>query len=187
MSPNQVVSDAKTKFTQAVGRFQDNLKSLRTGRANASMLDGVTVGVYGTQMPLNQAATISVPEAQMIQITPFDPNNLEAISKAIRDNPNLGLNPADDGRVVRVPIPPLNEERRRDLAKQVGQRLEDCMISLRNIRHEALGTFDQAKKDKDISEDDSKRYGAQVEESMNKSRADAEAAAKAKEQEILTI
>jgi ribosome recycling factor len=187
MSPDQVVADAKAKFTQAVDRFKDTLKSLRTGRASASMLDGVMVEAYGSQMPLNQTATIAVPEAQLIQITPFDPNNLEAISKAIRDNPTLGLNPADDGRVVRVPIPPLNEERRRDLAKQVGQRQEDCMISLRNVRHDALGTLDEAKKDKDISEDDAKRHGAQIEEAMNKARGEAEAAAKAKESEILSM
>ena len=169
---------------QAVARFQDNLKSLRTGRANAAMLDGVMVEAYGTQMPLNQTATISIPEPQLIQITPFDPNNLAAISTAIRSKPDLGLNPADDGRVVRVPIPPLNEERRRDLAKQVGQKQEECMISLRNIRHEAL---DAIKKDKQVGEDEVKRLSAQIEEAMNKARSAAEAAAKAKEQEILTV
>ncbi len=187
MSPDQVVTDAKSKFKQAIERYNENLKSLRTGRASASMLDGITVEAYGVQVPLNQAATISAPEAQLLQITPFDPNNLEAISKAIRDNPNLGLNPSDDGRVVRIPIPPLNEERRRELAKQVGQRQEDCMIALRNIRHDALGTLDEAKKDKDISEDDAKRYGAQIEEAMGSARNEAEAAAKAKEADIMTV
>ena len=187
MSPDQVVSDAKTKLSHAVTRFSDSLKSLRTGRASSSMLDGVTIEAYGTQMPLNQAATIAAPEAQLLQITPFDPNNLEAITTAIRNNPTLGLNPSDDGRVVRIPIPPLNEERRRELAKQVGQKQEECMIVLRNIRHEALGMLDQAKKDKDIGEDDAKRHSTQIEEAMNKSRAEVEAAAKAKEQEIMTL
>lgn len=187
MSPDQVVSEAKTKLNQAVSRFNDTLKSLRTGRASASMLDGVMVEAYGSQMPLNQTATVSAPEAQLLQITPFDPNNLEAISAAIRNNPTLGLNPADDGRVVRIPIPPLNEERRRELAKQVGQKQEDCMIALRNVRHEALGTLDQAKKDKDIGEDDAKRHGAQIEEAMNKARIEVETAAKAKETEILSM
>jgi ribosome recycling factor len=184
MDPQQLIKDAQNKFTQAVDRFRDNLKSLRTGRANSAMLDGVTVEVYGTQMPLNQAATIAVPEAQLIQITPFDPNNLSAITTAIRNNQNLGLNPADDGRVVRVPIPPLNEERRRDLAKQVSQRQEECMIALRNIRHDIM---DAVKKDSAISEDEKKRLNKQVEDSMNQARADAEVAAKAKEQEILTV
>lgn len=187
MDPNQSVSNAESKFKQALERFQDSLKSLRTGRASASMLDGVTVEAYGTQMPLIQAATVTAPEAQLIQITPFDPNNLEAITTAIRNNPTLGLNPSDDGRIIRVSVPPLNEERRRELAKQVGQKQEECMISLRNVRHEALDAIDKAKKDKDIGEDDAKRLSGQVEQAMNKTRAEAEALAKAKESEIMTV
>ena len=187
MDANQVVSDAKTKFDQAVGRFKDNLKTLRTGRANAAMLDGVMVEAYESQMPLNQVATIAVPEATLIQLTPFDPNNLGAIAEAIRNNPSLGLNPTDDGRVIRVPIPPLTEERRKELAKQVGAKQEECMISLRNVRHEAMDTINGAKKDKDISEDEAKRLGSQVDEAMNKTRGEAETAAKAKESEILSL
>jgi len=187
MSPDQAVSSARDKFTQAVERFTEALKTLRTGRANAAMLDGVVVEAYGTPMPLNQVANVSAPEAQLLQITPFDPNNLQAIATAIRNNPALGLNPTDDGRVVRIPIPPLNEERRRELAKQVGQKQEECMISLRNIRHEAMDAIDKAKKDKTIGEDDAKRLTGQVDDAMNKARTDAEVAAKAKEQEILTI
>ena len=187
MDPTQVVSDARAKLQQAVARLADSLKSLRTGRASASMLDGVMVEVYGMSLPLNQAATITAPEAQLIQITPFDPNNLSAVAEAIRNNQTLGLNPADDGRVVRVPIPPLTEERRRELAKQVGQKQEDAMIGLRAIRHEALDAIDKAKKDKQLGEDDAKRLGNQVEEAMNKARAEIEATAKAKETEILTI
>src|SRR5580692_7677126 len=133
MDPNQAVKDAQAKFTAAVDRFKDNLKGLRTGRASASMLDGITVEAYGTPMPLIQVATVTAPEAQLIQITPFDPSNLAAISHAIRNNQSLGLNPSDDGRVVRVPIPPLNEERRRELAKQVGQKQEEAMVQLRGI------------------------------------------------------
>lgn len=187
MDPNQVVSSAQSKFNQTVERFQDTLKSLRTGRANASMLDGVMVEAYGTPMPLNQVANVTAPEAQLIQITPFDPNNIEAISSAIRNNPSLGLNPSDDGRVVRIPIPSLTEERRRELAKQVGQKQEEAMISLRNARHEALDAIDKAKKDKQIGEDDAKRLTTQVEDAMGKARSEAEAIAKAKEQEIMTV
>jgi len=183
MDSQQVVRDAQAKLAQAVERFKDGLKSLRTGRANASMLDGVMVEAYGSPMPLNQVATIAVPESQLIQITPFDPNNLSAIATAIRNHPNLGLNPADDGRVVRVPIPPLNEERRRELAKQVGQKQEECMISLRNIRHDALDAIKKSQ----APEDEAKRLSKQVEDAMNQARTDAEAAAKAKEQEILTV
>lgn len=187
MDPNQAVKDAENKFGQAVAHFQENLKSLRTGRASASLLDGVMVEAYGSPMPLIQVATVTAPEAQLLQITPFDPSNLQAIANAIRNNQALGLNPTDDGRVVRVPIPPLTEERRRELAKQVGSRQEDCMVTLRNIRHDALGAIDRAKKDKAIGEDDAKRLEKQVDDAMNKARADAEAAAKTKEQEIMSL
>jgi ribosome recycling factor len=187
MDSKKVVSSAQAKFSQSVERFKDSLKSLRTGRANATMLDGVMVDAYGTKMPLNQTATISVPESQLIQITPFDPNNLQSVVEAIRNNQSLGLNPSDDGRVVRVPIPPLNEERRRELSKQVGQKQEECMISLRSIRHEALDVIDKQKKDKELGEDDAKRLTTQIDDTMNKSRNDAEAAAKNKEQEIMKV
>lgn len=178
---------AKTKFAQAVERFKDSLKTLRTGRANAGMLDGITVEAYDTQMPLKQVATIAVPEATLIQLTPFDPNNLEAIVDAIRSDSGLGLNPTDDGRVIRVPIPPLTEERRKELAKQVGSKQEDCMIALRNVRHEAMDTIHKAEKGKDIGKDEAQRLITQVEDAMNKARTEAEVAAKAKEQEIVTL
>ena len=187
MSPQQVVEQTSKKFTAAVSHFEEELKKLRTGRASAGMLDTVTVVAYGSPTPLNQVANITAPEAQLLQITPFDPSNLQAIASAIRDDQSLGLNPSDDGRVVRVPIPALTEDRRREISKQVGAKLEDCMITMRNVRHEAIDTFDQAKKDKDISEDDAKRLNGQVEDLMNKSKAAAEAAAKHKEQEIMTV
>jgi ribosome recycling factor len=187
MDTDQIVNTTQNKFGQAVERFKDSLKSLRTGRASASMLDGVMVEAYGTSMPLIQVGTVTVPESQLIQITPFDPNNLQAIATAIRNNQALGLNPADDGRVVRVPIPPLNEERRRELAKQVGQKQEECMIGLRSIRHDAMDAIDKSKKDKQIGEDDAKRLTNQVEEAMNKARLETESAAKAKETEIMTV
>lgn len=187
MNSGQIVNDTQTKFAQAVEHFQDALKSLRTGRANAAMLDGVLVEAYGTPMPLNQVATISAPEAQLLQITPFDPSNLPAISLAIRNNQNLGLNPSDDGRVVRVPIPALTEDRRRDIAKQIGEKVEECMVRMRGVRHDALAAVDTAKKDKDIGEDEAKRLEKQVDEAMNQQRAVVDAAAKAKEQEIMNL
>ncbi len=187
MNPNDIIQQAKTKFTNSVTHLQDELKKLRTGRANAGMLDGVMVQAYGVPTPLNQVANISAPEAQLIQITPFDPSNLAAIAAAIRDNQSLGLNPSDDGHVIRVSVPPLTEDRRKEITKQVGGKLEECMISLRGTRHEVLATFDQAKKDKDLGEDEVKRLGQQVEEAMTQAKAQAEAAAKAKEQEIMTV
>ena len=187
MSPSQVVSDASAKFTSSLERFKDNLKALRTGRANSAILDGVMVEAYGQQMPLIQLAGVTAPEAQLLQITPFDANNIEAISKAIRDNQTLGLNPSDDGRIIRIPIPALTEERRRELAKQIGQKQEECMISLRSARHDALDILNQAKKDKDIGEDEAKRLEKQIDEAMNKSKTDVEEIAKTKEKELLTI
>ena len=187
MTPDQVVREASQKFAAAVEHFIGELKKLRTGRAHPSMLDGIMVEAYGTQMPLNQAATVTTADAQLLQISPFDPNNLQAIARAIRDNPSLGLNPTDDGRVVRVPIPPLTEERRRELTKFVAQKQEECMVSLRNVRHEAMAALDEAKKNKLIGEDDAKRYEKQVEDAMAKARTDADSAAKAKEQEIMTV
>lgn len=181
------IQQYETKMTRAVEHFTDELRKLRTGRAHASMLKGVVVQAYGTPMPLNQVATVTAPEAQLIQISPFDPNNLQAIASAIRDNPSLGLNPSDDGRVVRVPIPPLNEERRREIVKQVGQKQEECMITLRNVRHDALDAIARAKKEKQIGEDDARRFEKQIDDAMNKARAAAETAAKAKETEIMTI
>lgn len=175
------------KMKQATAHFNEELKKVRTGRASASMLDGVMVMAYGQSMPLNQVANVTAPEAQLIQITPFDPNNIQAIASAIRDNPSLGLNPSDDGRVVRVPIPALTEERRREYVKVLGGKMEDAMVTLRGIRHDAMDAVDKQKKDKAIGEDDAKRLEKQIDEAMNKAKADIEAAAKAKEQEIMTL
>lgn len=187
MNPNQVIDQAKAKMQAATEHFQEELKKLRTGRANASMLDGVMVMAYGTPMPLIQVGSISVPEPQLLQIAPFDPNNLQAIAAAIRDNQSLDLNPMDDGRVVRVPIPPLTEERRRDIVKLLGGKVENTMVSLRNVRHDALRSIDQAKKDKSISEDDAIRLEKQIDELMAKQKAEIDTLAKAKEQEIMTV
>jgi len=187
MNPSQVLSDAKTKFDVAVAHYGDQLKTLRTGRASAAMLDGVVVTAYGQPMPLNQVANVSAPEAQLLQITPFDPTNIQAIAAAIRDNPALGMNPSDDGRVVRVPVPALNEERRRELVKQLGAKQEDAMVALRNVRRDAIDTIDQAKKDKEIGEDDAKRLQGQIEDAAKAAQGSVEAASKAKESEIMTV
>lgn len=187
MNPNQIVDNAAKRFQGALEHFQNELKKVRTGRAHAGMLEGVVVTAYGTQMPLNQVANVTASEAQLLQITPFDPANIQAIAAAIRDNPTLGLNPSDDGRVVRVPIPPLNEERRREYVKIVNGKTEDCMIVLRGTRREALEAVDQAKKDKAIGEDEAKRLEKQIDEAMNKAKAKAEVLSKAKESEIMTV
>src|ERR1700683_2635028 len=187
MQPQQIVNDTKTKLTSTVEHLQSELKKVRTGRAHASMLDSVMVGVYGTQMPLNQTATVTAPEGQLLQVTPFDPTNLSAIAAAIRNNQSLGLNPMDDGRVVRIPIPALTEERRRELVKQIGEKVEECMISLRNARHDALKLADNAKKDKSIGEDEYKRIEKQVDDIMAQQKQAVDQLAKAKEAELMTI
>src|SRR3990167_7566360 len=187
MDQAQIIRSAKTKFTQAIAHFQDELKKLRTGRAHSGMLDGVMIEAYGTQMPLIQVGTITVPEPQQLQISPFDPNNLQAISTAIRDNQSLGLNPMDDGRVVRIQIPPLTEERRKEFVKILGSKVEDCMVSMRNARHEALKDAEEAKKNKDVTEDDLNSIKKQLDELMAKEKTEVDNLAKSKEQEILTV
>lgn len=187
MDINNLSSKTNGSLKSAVEHFENDLKKLRTGRAHPSMLDDVTAVAYGQPMPLKQLATISTPESQLIQVSPFDPNNIEAITNAIRDNQTLGLNPMDDGHIIRVPIPPLTEERRRDIVKQLGQKLEECMIATRNIRHDSLKQLDKAKNDKDISEDEHKRFAKELEDIMTKTKTQVEEIAKAKEKEILTI
>lgn len=175
------------KMHVALEHFEEELKTLRTGRAHAGMLDSVVVTAYGQGMPLRQVANVTAPEAQLIQVTPFDPSTLQSIVAAIRDNKSLDLNPSDDGRVVRVVIPPLTEERRKLLVKQVGEKAEDARIALRNIRQDGLKEAKRMKDAKELSEDDLKLVEKEFERLMNESQAKIETAAKAKEQDILTI
>lgn len=187
MSPQEVVNQANTKFQAAITRFEGELKKLRTGRAHPSMLDGVVAEAYGQPMPLIQLATVSAPEAQLLQISPFDPNSLQAIVTAIRENQSLGMNPSDDGRVIRIPVPALTTERRQQIVKQLGEKVEDCMIAMRGVRRDAMTELDDAKKDKDISEDDHKRFTQQIDENMTKHKTSVDGIAKAKETEIMTV
>lgn len=175
------------RLQSALTHFEDEIKKIRTGRANAAMLDGITVQVYGTKMPLIQAATITVPEPQLLQINPFDPSNVQAVVQAIRDDQSLGFNPSDDGRVIRVPIPPLTTERRQHIVKQLGDKVEDCRIALRNVRHDALKDAKAKKDAKELSEDDLKRAEKSLDDAMRDTQTKLETAAKAKEQEILTL
>lgn len=175
------------RMQQALQHFEDELRKVRTGRAHPSMLDSVMVEAYGAKMPLNQTANVTAPEPQLIQITPFDPTNIQAIAKAIRDDQSLGLNPSDDGRVVRVPIPPLTTERRQQIAKQLGEKVEDCRIALRNIRHDALKDAKAKKDTKELSEDDVKRTEKSLDAFMSDMQTKLDQITKAKEQEILSM
>ena len=184
MDTNQLTQEVKAKLSAATEHFRGELAKIRTGRAHPGMLDGVMVEAYGQQMPLKAVASITAPEAQLLQITPFDANNLQAISDAIRDNQSLGLNPADDGRVVRIQIPPLTEETRQAMVKIVHQKMEETMIAARNARHDALRKADDSK---DMGKDDRFRLDKQIDELLAAQKSEAENLAKTKEQEILTV
>jgi ribosome recycling factor len=175
------------KMTLALAHFEEELKKVRTGRAHPSMLDGIQVEAYGQKMPLNQVASVSAPEPQMLQITPFDPSQVQAVSAAIRADQSLGFNPSDDGRIVRVPVPPLTEERRRQMVKQTGEKVEEARIALRNIRQDGLKDAKRKKDAKELSEDDVKRVEKEFDKLMVDYQEKIEAAFKAKEKDILTI
>lgn len=175
------------KMTQAFGHFQDELKKVRTGRAHPGMLESVMVEAYGAKMPLNQVANVTAPETQLLVVTPFDPSNITAIAAAIRDNQALGFNPSDDGRVVRVPVPALTEERRHQLVKQVSEKVEEARIAMRTIRQDALKDAKRMKDAKELSEDDLKRVEKEIDALMSKVQAELDEAFKAKEKDVLTV
>ena len=175
------------RFNGAVSHFSEELKKVTTGRAHPSMLDGIQVEAYGQKMPLNQVANVTAAEAQMLTITPFDPSSIQAVAAAIRNDQSLGLNPSDDGRIVRVPIPALTEERRKQLVKQTSEKVEEAKIALRNVRQDAFKEAKRLKDAKELSEDDQKRVEKLIDETMAQFSAKIEAAFKEKEKDILTI
>lgn len=175
------------KMTGALEHFEEELKKVRTGRSHPAMLDGIKVEAYGVPTPLNQVANITAPEPQMLQVTPFDPSNVQPIAAAIRADQSLGFNPSDDGRIIRVPIPPLTEERRKQLVKQTSDKVEETRIALRNIRQDALKDAKRKKDAKELSEDDVKRVEKEIDKLMSDHQARIEAIFSAKEKDILTI
>lgn len=187
MDTNQVIAEVKTKLERAKTHFRDELTKLRTGRAHPSMLDGVMVEAYGQPMPLKAVASILAPESQLLQITPFDTDNLQAIANAIRDDKSLGLTPTDDGRVVRIALPPMTSENRETMVKVLHQKVEDCLVSARQARHEAFRKGVDAEKAKQIGKDDRVHFEKQIDELMAKNKAEVEALAQTKEQEIRTV
>ena len=175
------------KMRLALVHFEDELKKVRTGRSHPAMLDGIMVEVYGQKMPLNQVSNITAPEPQLLQITPFDPSNVQPIAAAIRADQSLGFNPSDDGRIVRVPIPALTEERRKQLVKQTSEKVEEARIALRNIRQDGLKDAKRKKDAKELSEDDVKSIEKEFDKFMSTYQEKIEAAFRAKEKDILTI
>ncbi|RYF29043.1 MAG: ribosome recycling factor [Chloroflexi bacterium] len=175
------------KMESALEHFDEELKKVRTGRAHPNMLDSILVEVYGAKMPLNQAANITAPEPQLLQITPFDPGNIQAIAASIRNDQSLGFNPSDDGRIIRVPVPPLTEERRKLLVKQTSEKVEEARIALRNIRQDGLKDAKRKKDAKELSEDDVKGIEKEFDKLMSDYQSKIDASFRAKEQDILTI
>ena len=181
-----VVQKTKARMEKVVEDLRRELAGVRTGRASISLLDHVTVEYYGTPTPLNQVATLAVPEPTLITAQPWDASLLVAIEKAIRSS-DLGLNPANDGKIIRIPIPPLTEERRKQLAKHVGKVLEDHRTAIRNIRRDENEVLKKMLKDKKISEDEEKDGLDQIQKLTDQFVAKVEELAKKKHEEILTV
>ena len=158
---NEVIELLQEKMESSVEALKRELVKIRTGRASLSLLDGITVEAYGSKMPLNQVGTLTIPESRMIAIQPWDPQMLAVIEKAILSS-DLGLTPANDGKIIRLNIPPLTEERRKDLVKQVKKISEDFRVAIRNARREGNDMLKSMKKDKEISEDDMFRLQEEV-------------------------
>jgi ribosome recycling factor len=171
---------------KAVEDFRKAMAATRTGRASVHMLDSVSVDYYGSQMPLNQIASVHAPEPQLITVQPFDPTALAGIEKAIRTS-DLGLNPMNDGKIIRVPIPPLTEERRRDMVKHLHKVLEEHRTAIRNIRRDGNEAIKKAMKDKKITEDEEKRAMDEIQKLTDDEIKKMEDMSKAKEKEVMEI
>jgi ribosome recycling factor len=179
-------ASAKTRMEKAVDDFRKELATLRTGRANATLLDSVRVDYHGTPMPVNQLGTVTTPDATMIVISPWDPSAVPLIDKAIR-TADLGLNPTNDGKVVRVPIPALTEDRRKDIVKQLHKVLENHRTAVRNVRRDLKEAIEKLEKDKKISEDEKKRALDDLEKLSHAETKKIEDLSAVKEREIMSI
>ena len=182
----QALAAARTRMEKAVDDFRKELATIRTGRANATLLDNVRVDYHGTPMPVNQLGSMTVPDPTMIVIAPWDPSAVALIDKAIRAA-ELGLNPTNDGKVVRVPIPALTEERRKDLVKQLHKILENHRTAVRNIRRDLKEAIEKLEKEKKISEDDKKRSLDELEKLSHAETKKIEDLSAAKEKEVMQI
>lgn len=186
MEIKDVINDARKRMGSAVEDARKKLTAVRTGRASVSLLDNVTVEYYGTQMPLNQVATIHAPEPTMLTVQPFDPTQLGGIEKAIRSS-DLGLNPSNDGKLIRVPIPPLTEERRKQMVKVVHEVAEEHRTAVRNIRRDANDHLKKMLKDKQISEDSEKDGLDQVQKLTDQHITRINELSEHKEKEVMTV
>ena len=186
MTSEEIINNCNLKMKKAFEVFNQELGSLKTGRANASMLDIIKVDVYGQKMSINQLATISTPEARLLTVQVWDQNNVALIDSAIRKS-NLGINPQIDGSLMRIPIPSLNEERRTELKKIMGGLAEKAKVSIRNVRREANDKLKKDLKDKKIGEDENKNSEKKIQNLTDKQILELEKKLEEKEKEIMTV
>jgi len=183
---DDLVNDAIRRMDQSVEHTQHEFNAIRTGRASTALLDHVSIDYYGTQTPLNQLATINVPEPRMLTVQPFDPGSLKAIEKAIMES-DLGLTPSNDGKLIRLPIPQLTEERRKDLVKVVRQRAEDGRIAIRNVRRDTMKHLEELVRNGDVGDDDERRAEDRVQKLTDEHVHKIDELLKRKEAEILEV
>jgi ribosome recycling factor len=181
-----ILHEAESKMAKSVDHLEQELATIRTGRANPALIDRVTVPYYGTPTPLNQLAQISAPEARLLVVQVYDRGQIGAAEKAIRDS-GMGLNPASDGQVIRVPIPPLTEERRREYVRMVKQRAEEARVAVRNIRRDELHQVQQGEKAGEIPEDQAKRAGERLQRITDANVGRIESIASRKESEVMEV
>jgi ribosome recycling factor len=183
---NDITTDTEDGMKKAVDSFKRDLQKIRTGRANAAMLDGIKVDYYGTPTPVNQVSTVQVVDARLITVKPWEKSMLQVIDKAIRAS-DLGINPVSDSELVRLPIPPLTQERRKELAKVVGKQTEEARVAVRSARRDAMDLVKDAEKDKQITEDERKNGEKKIQDLTDKYIAMVDDIAKAKEKEIMDL
>jgi ribosome recycling factor len=185
-SIKEIEANAKSRMEKAVADLQQEMATVRTGRASVSILDNIRVDYYGTPTPLNQLANLHVPEPNMITLQPWDTSQISAIEKAIRSS-DLGLNPANDGKLIRIPIPPLTEERRKEFVKRLHGMAEHHRVAVRNIRRDANDHTKKLLKDKKVTEDDEKRALDEMQKMTDIHMGKIDSAAKSKEKELMEI
>jgi len=183
---DEIIQEAEEKMDKSIEAMQQSLTAIRTGRANPALIDRVMVPYYGTPTPLNQLAQISAPEARLLMVQVYDRSQMGAVEKALRA-PELGLNPASDGQVIRVPIPALTEERRRDYVKLVRGKAEDARVAIRNVRRDEIHRVDQKVKEGDLSEDDARDAKERLQKVTDTHIARVDAVASRKEAEVMEV
>jgi ribosome recycling factor len=182
-----IIRTADPRMDKATQHLQEDLRSLRTGRATTALVENLTVEQYGSEVPLKAVATIGTPDAHTIAISPWDKTMVAPIEKMLRETQSLGLNPSSDGNVVRLNVPPMTEERRREIVKDLGTKVEQCHIALRQIRHDILGGVKKLEKAGEATQDDTKFAESELNKKIDRYKGQIDALAKAKETEIMTV